>query len=382
VKPPGHLNVRVNKPHWRIIVDERTQLKVSNFFERKNGVVEPTCELFYKWKEVVKIARMDGAGKNIKLKKRTDSVDWKLSIDYEITARNTPQQNHLAEIAFTIIGNRGRALMHHANVPEEIRYKLYREAFTTATHLDGLKVIAIDGEDETRYEHWCGKLPRFAKHLRTWGEAGTVKTITTKVSKVLDRGIQCMFVGCAMNHDGDVYRMWNPETDRVMISRDVIWLKRMSFENVRPEVEEVGPSIEEGATLDTEDGTADGTKVGADEGTKEGAKDGTKEGAEEGITFDTGDETEEGTADGAADGTKVGTDEGTKVGAKDGAKEGAEEGITFDTGDVTEEETVPTTTDGQQMRRGRTTRSGRSTYRPARLTDEMNCAELTFAEKN
>ena len=49
VKPPGHLNVRVTKPHWRIIVDERTQLKVSDFFETKNGMVEPTCELFYKW---------------------------------------------------------------------------------------------------------------------------------------------------------------------------------------------------------------------------------------------------------------------------------------------------------------------------------------------
>jgi len=45
---------------------------------------------------------MDGAGENIKLKKRIDSVDWKLGIDYEITARNTPQQNHLAEVAFTI----------------------------------------------------------------------------------------------------------------------------------------------------------------------------------------------------------------------------------------------------------------------------------------
>ena len=79
--------------------------------------------------------------------------------------------------------------------------------------------------------------------------------------------------------------------------------------------------------------------------------------------------TEDGTADGATDG------------AADGTKVGTEEGITFDTGDETEEETMPTETDGKQMRRGRTTRSRQSTYRPARLTDEMNCAELTFAEK-
>jgi len=51
VKPPGHLNVRVNKPHWRIIVDERAQLKVSDFFETKNCMVEPTCELNGKRRE-------------------------------------------------------------------------------------------------------------------------------------------------------------------------------------------------------------------------------------------------------------------------------------------------------------------------------------------
>jgi len=101
--------------------------------------------------------------------------------------------------------------------------------------------------------------------------------------------IEGMAVGYAMNHDGDFYRMWNPETDRVMISRDAIWLKRTFFENLRPEVVEVGPSIEEEATLDIEDVTEDGT------------------------------------ADGAADGTEVGTDEGTTVGAKDGTEEGAEE---------------------------------------------------------
>ena len=61
------------------------------------------------------------------------------------------------------------------------------------------------------------------------------------------------------------------------------------FENVRPEVVEVGPSIEEEATLDTEDvtedGTEDGTEVGTEEGTTVGAEDGTEEGAEEGITW-------------------------------------------------------------------------------------------------
>jgi hypothetical protein len=36
------------KPHWRIMVDKRSTLKLSNFFETKNGMVEPTCEQLHR----------------------------------------------------------------------------------------------------------------------------------------------------------------------------------------------------------------------------------------------------------------------------------------------------------------------------------------------
>ena len=38
-----------------------------------------------------------------------------------------------------------------------------------------------------------------------------------------------MFVGYALNHKPDAYRMWDPFTNRVHTSRDVIWLKKMFF---------------------------------------------------------------------------------------------------------------------------------------------------------
>jgi hypothetical protein len=38
-----------------------------------------------------------------------------------------------------------------------------------------------------------------------------------------------MFVGYALNHPGDCYRMWDPETGGIRESRDVIWMKRMFF---------------------------------------------------------------------------------------------------------------------------------------------------------
>jgi hypothetical protein len=43
--------IKVSKPHWCIKVDERTQLKFSSFHEHKDGMVEESCELFYKWKQ-------------------------------------------------------------------------------------------------------------------------------------------------------------------------------------------------------------------------------------------------------------------------------------------------------------------------------------------
>ena len=78
-----------------------------------------------------------------------------------------------------------------------------------------------------------GLIRKFVKHLRTW-EAGTVKTRKVTTSKLEDRGTLCMFVGYAINHDSRVYRMWNRETNRIIISRDVIWLKRMFFERPVP----------------------------------------------------------------------------------------------------------------------------------------------------
>jgi hypothetical protein len=54
------------------------------------------------------------------LQQRSQSADWKLNIKFEFTARDTPQQNHLAELGFAHLANYGRALMARANVPMNI----------------------------------------------------------------------------------------------------------------------------------------------------------------------------------------------------------------------------------------------------------------------
>jgi hypothetical protein len=77
--------------NWRIMVDERTQLKVSDFFDTKNGMVEETCEQLHHWKKSGRgadIIRLDNAGENKLLQQRSQRPDWKLSVDFEFTARD------------------------------------------------------------------------------------------------------------------------------------------------------------------------------------------------------------------------------------------------------------------------------------------------------
>lgn len=109
-------------PHWRMMVDEKTGLKFTEFFKTKNGMVEPTCEQLSRWEKAgvpVKIIRCDNGGENIKLQKRIQSAAWKQNITFEFTARNTPEQNSLVEKGFDTIYGRGRAMMQNANVPKK-----------------------------------------------------------------------------------------------------------------------------------------------------------------------------------------------------------------------------------------------------------------------
>jgi hypothetical protein len=209
------------------MVNQRTGLKFSNFFDTKNGMVEPTCEQLHRWKQngiTVDYIRLDNAGENKLLKQRCHSKDWKFETEFEFTARATPQQNALVELGFATLANKGRAMMSAANVPKMIRYKVYSEAFKTATLLDGLMPLEINGITKTRNEHWTDKgNPAFAKYLHTWGEAGTVILKSKMTPKAKDRGVQCMFVRYALDHPGDTYRMWNPQTGGIHETRDVNW---------------------------------------------------------------------------------------------------------------------------------------------------------------
>ena len=95
-------------------------MKFSRFFITKNGMIEPACILIDKFKKInaiTKYIRYNNARENIALKKTINSLKWKKCIQFEYTARSTPQQNSLAETAFSYLLKKAKALMIEANVP-------------------------------------------------------------------------------------------------------------------------------------------------------------------------------------------------------------------------------------------------------------------------
>jgi hypothetical protein len=62
--------------------------------------------------------------------------------------------------------------------------------------------------------------------LKTFGEMGIVTIHEDKAirGKLSPRGKPCMFVGYPDNTTGDVYRMLNLKTQRVIKTRDIMWL--------------------------------------------------------------------------------------------------------------------------------------------------------------
>ena len=113
-------------------------------------MVEPTCALLNRLNTAgcgFKTIRMDNAGENQLLEKRANSADWKLNVKFEYTASRTPQQNSKVEVGFATVRKKALALMVAAHLPQDVRYKLYREAITCATLLDGLVVVSYNGKE-------------------------------------------------------------------------------------------------------------------------------------------------------------------------------------------------------------------------------------------
>ncbi len=155
--------------------------------------------------------------------------------------QKTPQQNSIAETMFTVIAAQARSMMNALHLPNKLRFKLWAETVMTATYLNNSVIVTLNGEKKTQWEHAGFKLLLSTKNLCTYGEAGTVKE--GKCGKVLDWGVTMMFIGYNQENPENCFRIFNPESSRVTLTRDIIWLGQMYYPRRNEKVTQLLPIV-------------------------------------------------------------------------------------------------------------------------------------------
>ncbi len=149
-----------------------------------------------------------------------------MEINFEFTAAETPQQNGVVERAFATLYDKVRSMLNWADLEEKMRKKLWAKCVNLATSLDNITVN--EESKKSPYDLLLGENPKFCVSLRVFGEDGIYRRteIRSMKPKLDDRGVLCIFVGYSPEHAEGVYRMYNPETGQVRISRDIRWFNK------------------------------------------------------------------------------------------------------------------------------------------------------------
>ena len=153
-----------------------------------------------------------------------------MKITFEYKEAGTPQQNGVVERVFSTFYGQVRAMLNRAGLKCAMREKLWEECALTAALLDG--ILSNKVREISKWERFYKETPKFMDKLRTFGEVGVVlDNRKQKIKKKLDnQGEIHYFVGYSTSHAGDIYRMYNPKTGGITMTRDIYWLNKMPNE--------------------------------------------------------------------------------------------------------------------------------------------------------
>jgi len=122
-------------------------------------------------------------------------------------------------------------MLNSAKFSKKFRRGLWAECVRTACDLDNLD--CGNRTNKPRNVKFYGKDYKGLQNLRKFGEIGVVIQSDKIKSKLVNRGISCLYLGNAENHSPEVARFMN--TKRVIRSRDVKWLNKTFHEYQKSE---------------------------------------------------------------------------------------------------------------------------------------------------
>ena len=138
-------------------------------------------------------------------------------IDRQITPPYTPQHNGVAERANRTIFDRVRTMLHRSGLSDY----LCPEAARAAVYIGNRCPPRALQQTVTPFEMWTGRRPNIG-NLRVFGCIGHVHIPSERRdSKLCARSTPCVFVGYST--ESKAYRMFGPQTGKVIVSRDVVF---------------------------------------------------------------------------------------------------------------------------------------------------------------
>ena len=135
-------------------------------------------------------------------------------IKHLVTAPYRHQQNGIAERLNRTLLVKARSMLFRSRQS----VKLWGEVINTANYLRNICFCRTVGR--TPYEVWTGRKPNYSS-LKIWGCVGYVRVPKEKRRKWDRQSSEMIFVGYDATHYG--FRMFDPESKRITISRDVVF---------------------------------------------------------------------------------------------------------------------------------------------------------------
>ncbi|GJS05798.1 ribonuclease H-like domain, reverse transcriptase, RNA-dependent DNA polymerase [Tanacetum coccineum] len=131
----------------------------------------------------------------------------------QLTAPYSPQQNGVVERRNRTIMSTTRCMMKATEMPQDFWAEAVRHAIYI---LNSVPTKAL--EDITPYEAIKGKKPNL-KDLKVFGCIAYAKVPSQHLTKLDDRSIRMVYLG--NEHGSKAYRLFDPTTQRICVSRDV-----------------------------------------------------------------------------------------------------------------------------------------------------------------
>lgn len=225
--------------YFLTFIDDYSRMCFIYFLKSKDEVPEKfhqfRCLVEKQRNKRIKILRTDNGGEYI----GRDFQNYLKNngIVHQRTNSYTPEQNGMAERFNRTIVERARCLLFDQNLGKQF----WAEASKTACHLINRSVTS--SISKTPYEMWHNKKPDISS-IRVFGSTAMSHVPKENRQKWDKKAVKCILVGFDDHTKG--YRLYNPNSRKVFISRDVTIMENIKKSvalNIEEPVQEVTDSV-------------------------------------------------------------------------------------------------------------------------------------------